>query len=157
MFKRIPFLFIFVFLFMFSGAVFAGAFKLPDTGQTKCYQTVPPFGQIACAGTGQDGEYNINPMSYTDNGNGTVTDNVTGFMWQKQDDGNVYNWYQATGTYDATYNPTTQDVCSSLNLGGHSDWRLPSRKELITLVDYSIPWPGPATNITYFPNAKSYY
>jgi hypothetical protein len=133
----------------------AEAFKLPDTGQTKCYQAVEPWAEIPCEGTGQDGEYNINPLSYTDNGNGTVTDNNTGLMWQKQDDGNAYNWYQASGTYDASYNPSSQDVCGSLNLGDHSDWRLPTKKELMSIVDYGIPYPGPTINATYFPNTKS--
>ena len=61
----------------------SATFKLPDTGQTKCYRAVDPYDEIPCAGTGQDGAYNINPMSYTDNGNGTVTDNNTGLIWQK--------------------------------------------------------------------------
>ena len=133
------------------------AFKLPDTGQTKCYQAVDPYAEIPCAGTGQDGAYSINPMSFIDNGNGTVTDNNTGIMWQKEDDGSTYNWYQASGTYDATYNPTSQDVCGSLNLGGHSDWRLPTKKELMSIVDYSIPYPGPTIDTIYFPNTKSSY
>lgn len=131
------------------------AFKLPDTGQTKCYQGVYPYAEIPCEGTGQDGEYNINPLSYTDNGNGTVTDNNTGLMWQEQDNGNTYNWYKASGTYDATYNPSSESVCGSLTLGGFSDWRLPTKKELITIVDYGIPYPGPTIKTTYFPNTKS--
>jgi hypothetical protein len=131
------------------------AINLPDTGQTKCYRGVYPFDKIPCAGTGQDGSYNINPMSFTDNGNGTVTDNNTGFMWQKQDDGIAYNWYQASGTYDASYNPSSQDVCGSLSLSGYSDWRLPTKKELMSIMNYSIPYPGPTINTTYFPNTKS--
>ena len=130
----------------------AGAFQLPDTGQTKCYQAMPPYAEIPCAGTGQDGAYSINPMSYTDNGNGTVTDNNTGLMWQQQDNGQHYNWYRASGTYHATYNSTSQDVCGELNLGGYSDWRLPSKKDLITLVDYS--GQSPTINATYFSNTK---
>ncbi len=43
----------------------AFAFKLPDTGQTKCYDSAGA--EIACIGTGQDGAYTINPMSFTDN------------------------------------------------------------------------------------------
>ena len=159
MFKRIPFLFTFVFLFVISTAVSTGAFKLPDTGQAKCYQAVSPYGEIPCPAPGeplaQDGSYNINPLSYTDNGNGTVTDNNTGLMWQKQDDGQTYNWYVASGTYDATYNPTSQDVCGSLNLGDHLDWRLPTKKELVSIVDYDYRnYPWPAMDTTYFPNAK---
>ncbi|MDD2337830.1 MAG: DUF1566 domain-containing protein [Geobacteraceae bacterium] len=71
-----------------------------------------------------------------DNGDGTVTDDKTGLMWQKQDDGNMYNWYQASGSYDAADNPTSQNVCGRLNLGGHSDWRLPSKRELVTILAY---------------------
>jgi len=74
-------------------------------------------------------------------------------MWQQQDDGNTYNWYKASGTYDALYNPNLQDVCGSLNLGGHSDWRLPSKMELMSIVDYSIPYPGPTIN-PIFANTK---
>jgi hypothetical protein len=133
----------------------AFAFNLPDSGQTKCYDASGT--EIPCAGTGQDGAYIINPLSYTDNGNGTVTDNNTGLMWQKEDDGNTYNWYEASGTYDATYNSTSQDVCGSLNLGGHSDWRLPSKKELITIVDYSIPSPGPTINSVFTDTKSSPY
>ena len=58
--------------------------RMPDTNQTTWYNTSGTV--ISCAGTGQDGAYTINPPSYTDNGNGTVTDNVTGLIWQKQDD-----------------------------------------------------------------------
>src|SRR5208283_3647371 len=124
---------------------------LPDTGQTTCYDANGNV--IACAGSGQDGAYIINPMSYTDNGNGTVTINVTGLMWQKQDDG-LYNWYQASGTYDATNNPTSQNVCGVLSLGGYSDWRLPTVTELMSIVNYGVPSPGPTINATYFPNTN---
>ena len=135
------------------------AFKLPDTGQTKCYQSVSPYAEIPCAGTGQDGEYTINPMSFTVIGTNSdmVQDNNTGLIWQRYENPSTYYWYQASGTYHATYNPTSQNVCGSLILGGFSDWRLPSKKELITIVDYSIPYPGPTINITYFPNTHASY
>jgi hypothetical protein len=133
----------------------SGAFKLPDSDQRKCYQAVSPYAEIPCAGTGQDGAYIQNPLSYTDNGNGTVTDNNTGLQWQKEDDGNTCNWYRASGTYDPSYNPGHDDVCRSLNLGGHSDWRLPSKKELMSIVNYAIPWPGPTIDTDHFPNTKA--
>jgi len=79
-------------------------------------------------------------MSYTDNGDGTVTDKVTGLMWQQQGDGTQRTWSDA-GTY-----------CSNLSLGGHSDWRLPATMELLSIVDYGI-YPGPTIDATFFPNA----
>ncbi|SKA06322.1 Protein of unknown function [Trichlorobacter thiogenes] len=138
--------------------------KLPDTGQTKCYQAVSPYAEIPCAGTGQDGAYSINPMSFTDNGNGTITDNNTGLVWQKCSMGQnstdcsgtaaTYNWYQATGTYDASYNASSVNVCGSLSLAG-TGWRLPSKKELVGIVDYSIPYPGPTIPQAIFPGTVS--
>lgn len=142
------------------------AFRLPDTGQTKCYRAVDPYDEIPCAGTGQDGAYSINPKSYTDHGNGTVTDNNTGLMWQKCSVGQnndatcsgtaaYYNWYQASGTYNASYNSTSKNVCGELRVGGYSDWRLPTKKELMSIVDYSVPYPGPTIVGAYFPNTVS--
>jgi len=147
-----------VFLLVLGSCVTASAFKLPDTGQMTCYGD---YIVINCPAPGgwlaQDGSYSINPMSYTDKSNGTVTDNNTGLMWQKQDDGDVYNWYQASGTYDTTDNPMSQSVCGSLSLGGHADWRLPSEKELMGIVNYGIPGPGPTIETTYFPNTQASY
>lgn len=85
----------------------------------------------------------------------TVTDNKTGLMWQKRDDNKQYNWYQASGTYHAEYNPTSQNVCASLNLGGYSDWRLPEKDELVSILNRSISSHGPKINVTDFPNTKS--
>jgi len=106
---------------------------LPDTGQTTCYNS--SGSAISCTGAGQDGSFIINPLSYTDNGDGTVTDNVTGLLWQQCTNGlsgggcaagtttNLYTWSQAV------------TLCASLSLAGTS-WRLPTDFELITIVDY---------------------
>lgn len=142
------------------------AYKLPDTGQSQCYNQ--SGAAIACSAPGgataQDGSYSMHPVSLTDNGNGTVTDNNTGLMWQQQDSVVKYNWYQASGTPDATSNPGGLiNVCGSAATGGHTDWRLPTKRELLTIVDYSVPIPlpaaqAPAINTVYFPNTqKEYY
>lgn len=108
-------------------------FAIPDTGQTGDYT----------ATFGEDSDYEINPMSFTNNLDGTTTDNVTSMMWQQQDDGTTRIW-----DYAMTY-------CSGLSLGGHTDWRLPARMELMSILNdgtYS-----PSINTAYFPNTKSSY
>lgn len=68
-------------------------------------------------------EYGKNQL--VDNGDGTITDYATGLMWQKADDGNLYDWKQALAYAD------------TLSLAGYSDWYLPNAKELESIVDYS--------------------
>jgi hypothetical protein len=138
-----------------TGPEVSPVFRLPDSDQRDCYQDVYPYEAVPCAGTGQDGQYIQNPLSYSDNGDGTVRDNNTGLVWQQQAGGTIYDWYRASGTYDATYNPTTEDVCGSLTLGGASDWRLPSRRELLGLVDFAVGSPGPTVNAVYFPDTQA--
>jgi VCBS repeat-containing protein len=83
--------------------------------------------------------------AYTVNANGTVTDSVTTLIWQQTDDGTTRTWEQAL-----TY-------CEGLTLAGKKDWRLPDRLELQSLVDYSIPSPGPTIDTTAFPGAQASY
>jgi len=123
-------------------------FPLPDTGQTKCYDN---DSEIPCPAPGepfygQDAQYEGLQPAYQDNGDGTVTDQVTGLMWQQAEDGTRRDWQGAI------------DYCADLTLGDHTDWRLPEIYELETLVDYSIPYPGPTIDMSYFPNTVwSYY
>jgi Protein of unknown function (DUF1566) len=67
-----------------------------------------------------------NPASYTDNNDGTVTDNVTGLMWQQIVPLTTKTWTDATS------------YCATLSLGQHSDWRLPSMIELLSIADNSL-------------------
>lgn len=69
---------------------------------------------------GQDANYSGNQPSYTDNGDGTITDNVTGLMWE-QDMG-------VKISFDDAFTKATNST-----LGGHSDWRVPTIKELYSL------------------------
>ncbi len=83
-----------------------------------------------------------NPASYTVVGDGTVRDNVTGLVWQQATPSGTYTWQQA------------KDYCSALTLPG-CGWRLPSRIELVSLVDFTKASPGPTIDTTAFPGTAS--
>ena len=78
-----------------------------------------------------------NPASYTDLGDGTVRDNVTDLVWQK-----------AVTTTQAFTWTAAIDYCAGLTLAGRT-WRLPTRIELLSLVDFTRT--SPAINTTAFP------
>jgi hypothetical protein len=115
---------------------------------------------------------------FVDNGDGTICDHQTGLMWEKKDaaDGaldytnprdvdNWYGWACCVGGTDPDGNVFT-DFLARLNgevastgpseqLGGYSDWRLPTSAELQTIVDCSFGVPcidpifGPTIDTTY--------
>ena len=80
---------------------------------------------------------------YTDNGDGTVTDTSTGLMWQQATSSSPKSWEEAL------------PYCTTLNLGNHTDWRLPTIKELRSLSDYTRY--SPTINTTFFPDTLSSY
>ena len=93
---------------------------------------------IACSGTGQDGELQAGvdwpTPRFTDNGDGTVTDNLTGLIWLEL--ANCFgarDWAQALT--DA--NTLSTGLCGLIDGSQAGDWRLPNIKELLSLVDYS--------------------
>jgi hypothetical protein len=124
------------------------AARLLKTGQTGCYDA--DGNGIACAGTGQDGELQKGLVrSYTDNGDGTVTDNETGLTWEKKsDDGSIhdkddlYGWADAFGVFIAALN--------TANFAGQNDWRLPNRFELESLAD--LGGQNPSVDWAFFNN-----
>ena len=149
-----------MFLLAFSFPVFAFDLIVPDTGQDLCYDWeriicdewhMEGFNQVCdslpyCPEEGedfygQDAIYIINPPDLTDNGNGTVFDNITGLTWE-----------QKTATTEA-YTFTFDDAvayCNDLTLGGYTDWRVPTRKEISTLLNFGTV--SPALDTAYFPD-----
>jgi hypothetical protein len=129
--------------------------KFPATGQTTCWDSSAPPNVISCAGTGQDGDIRAGaPLSYTDNGDGTITDRNTRLMWEKKsDDGSihdkvsVYTWADAFAVHVVTLN--------QINFAGHTDWRLPNVRELQSIVDFEnfSPAIAPAFNTGCVPGA----
>jgi hypothetical protein len=186
-------------LYWYDGNAFAA--PVSDTGQTKCYTydwesdtwSEGPCAQPGEPLYGQDGNYLINPPSYTKldaDGNDLpdsaaswtmVRDNVTGLIWEvKQskdgtknyadphDADNTYTWYDSNPKTNGGNSGTpgestdTEDFIAALNqanFGGHSDWRLPTGKELGYIVDHGKE--PPAIDIRYFPytvaSSSSFY
>jgi len=103
------------------------------TGQTNCWDSSGAM--IDCASTGQDGELQAGAArSYTDNGDGTITDNTTGLMWEKlTDDGTIHD-VDTSSTWDQAFQKIAD--LNAANFAGHSDWRLPNVNELQSLADY---------------------
>ena len=112
-------------------------------------------GQITAYGTGSDGALQKgDARSFTDNGDGTITDNKTGLMWEKKSlDGSIhdYNVHYAFGPSSfvppyAMDGPIVTTFLATLNAGGgfagHTDWRIPNRFELESLYsfEYSPGW-----------------
>jgi hypothetical protein len=84
-----------------------------------------------------------NPESYTDNSDGTVTDNVTSLVWQQSVPPGMVTQAEALV------------YCASLSLAGHMDWRLPSYVELFSIVDPSTS--NPSVNGSVFPATPADY
>jgi tetratricopeptide (TPR) repeat protein len=78
---------------------------------------------------------------YEDNGDGTVTDLTTGLMWTKK-------------TIVRTIWKKAKEVCRRLTIGGYSDWRLPTRNELKTIIKNGKLIDTPKR--TYFPDIDHY-
>lgn len=102
------------------------AYPIVETAQSQCYDstdaiTCPDSGQ---AFYGQDASYQGNVQMYNDNGDGTVTDMVTGLMWQ-QDFVEQITYAEAVAAAD------------TISLAGYNDWRLPTIKELYSLMNFT--------------------
>ncbi|MFZ4440040.1 MAG: DUF1566 domain-containing protein [Syntrophales bacterium] len=154
-----------VFLLLIS-AIDVHAWPVPDTGQTKCTTASV---EITCPTTGQpfygqDGNYTINPPSYTkldatdavlpDSATSwvMVRDNVTGLIWENRSGGSAtYTWCDrnaatnggnqgtcGTGTGAAATDTAAYiKAMNDAKFGSFSDWRMPTLMELATILNLS--------------------
>ncbi|MBK3515778.1 Lcl C-terminal domain-containing protein [Carboxylicivirga marina] len=111
-----------------SGHLFAQNHSYPivDTGVKTYYSdkdiiTEPQKGE---AFFGQDAQYIGHEPSYTNNHDGIITDNVTGLVWAKAMDEKM--------TYEEAFK-----TAKASTLGGYSDWRVPTIKELYSLIIFT--------------------
>ena len=103
-------------------------YVIVDTGQAGCYNntshiTCPAEGEVFY---GQDAQHAGAQPSHIDNGDGTVTDVNTGLMWQ-----------QTPNLEDGSTYPGAVAGASTFTLADYDDWRLPTVKELYSLIDFN--------------------
>jgi hypothetical protein len=148
--------------------------RLPHTGVTveQCFQAGSNT-LVPCGGPGalalnpqQDGHRSaVAPMSYFAEPSlfgpypvtSCVRDNVTGLLWEGKTAAGERagsNTYTNLGNNAATDASGHVAAVNASNLCGYSDWRLPTRQELLTLVDYGKTT-APRLNTTWFPNTAS--
>jgi arylsulfatase A-like enzyme len=114
-------------------------YAIVDTGQTGYYNAdsgaaEPGPGE---AFYGQDATYNGHQPSYTLSGDSlTVYDHITGLTWTQSPDlngdGNIDVNDKLTQSQAAAYTA----ALNATNFGGYSDWRLPSIREIYSLMDF---------------------
>jgi hypothetical protein len=130
-----------------------GPVHMGKTGSTLCYDT--EWNPTDCTGTGADGEYQKGitwpSPRFTDNGNFTITDNLTGLIWLKLADCfGTRTWNQAL----ADANGLANGACGLSDGSSAGDWRLPNVQEMLSLINYgssapAIPAGHPFTTVRY--------
>ena len=129
-------------VFVMTTALFTGA-VISVAAQAACTTDITP--------TAPDSRY-------TNNNDETVTDNITGLMWKQCSEGQsttstacdagvvtTYSWQQSLQQAGVVNN--------SGGFAGFSDWRLPNRNEMASLVERECF--TPAINLSFFPNTPS--
>lgn len=106
------------------------ALSMVESGEIQCNEE-PESKHIAIA-------FRADGTLFKDMGDGTILDRK-GLTWQKEFVGNL-SWEDATS------------YAQKLKLGGHEDWRLPTLKELESLLDRSK---GAFSSSSRFPNMPS--
>lgn len=124
-------------------------YPIVGTGQTISYDslsaiTKPTAGQSFY---GQNSNHPGTMRSYTNNGNGTISDNITGLMWQQSEDKNGDG---SINFYDKLTYAEALAGAASCNTGGYTDWRLPTIKELYSIAVFDAAEPGPGQAFTKF-------
>lgn len=133
-------------LWIFECPAFAFRARVAETGQTQCWNTAGTL--VSCTSTGQDGEFQAGaPLPtprFTDNADGTVTDNLTGLIWLARVDcgGSLASWTQAL----AVAQSLASGQCSLSDGSVAGDWRLPNLREMLSLPNFAFS--GPAISNT---------
>ena len=111
-----------------------------DTGQTACYDATtgiacPAAGKPFC---GQDAQFSGTQPAYARSSDGlTVHDDVTGLTWQKSPDTNGDGVIDSLDKMTLAEAQARAAVLNAARYGGFNDWRLPTIKELYSLITFA--------------------
>jgi hypothetical protein len=116
------------------GECLAADGRILPTGQLQCWNDAGTV--IACAGSGRDGEHRAGfTPHFVDNGDGTISDYVSGLMWEKlSDDGSIHD--KDTLFLGLSAGIAKATSLNGMSFAGYTDWRVPNIRELGTLPDY---------------------
>jgi len=117
----------------------AGGYVVVDTGQTRCYNAAVEIAAPAAGQPfdGQDAQHDGPQPSYTLSGDGlTVHDNNTGLTWQRSPEITGDGMLTAADKLSWGNAEAWPAVLNATNYGGYNDWRLPTIKELYSLIDF---------------------
>jgi len=118
---------------------------VPQTGQTTCFDFNEnnKVIEIECTDTGQDGDIKAGvewpSPRFEDNGDGTVTDHLTGLVWLKN--ANCFDkrtWFEALEDSNTLMN----GECGLSDDSEEGDWYLPNVRQLHSLIDYGTTRPA---------------
>ena len=127
---------------------------------------LPAQAIVTCSETNAAVAATTPTTNFVDHGDGTVTDTTTGLMWMRCPLGkewhggtscvrsaNTYSWRWALWVAQAINSGVSNDDNDfAAGFAGHTDWRLPNKNELASIIEercYS-----PALNLALFPNVQ---
>jgi len=119
------------------------SWPMPDSAPLFCTDgaaVIDPCPEPGEPGYGQDASYVVHPLTYEID-DAVATDLVTGLGWQRDTPTQTFDWWDARA------------YCADLALGDHTDWRLPSRIELVSTLDFGRL--DPVADPLAFPDAPS--
>lgn len=113
------------------------------------------FTQSALANCRDDITASTPDQDFTLHNDGTATHNSTGLMWMRCSLGQTWDGSTCTGAASSFAWQNALVAAQSHSFAGHSDWRLPNKNELASLVEQRCV--GPSINSMVFPNTPSYW